>query len=133
MIRYVLASIVSGVLFGIMDGIIHGNALAKRLYAIYESISKKSISIVAGIIIDLAYGFIIAGVFLLLYKSLPGTSWFLKALSFSLLIWFFRVVMHVATQWMMFTIPYQALLYTLGTGLLEMIILGLVCSVILKR
>jgi len=133
MTRYLFASILTGVLFGIMDGIIHGNAFAKRLYAIYEPISKKSISIAAGIIIDLSYGFIIAGVFLLLYKSLPGRSWILKGLSFSILIWFFRVVMYVTTQWMMFTIPYQTLLYTLGTGLIEMMILGLVCSVLLKR
>ena len=133
MFRYVLASIVSGVLFGVMDGILNGNPLAKRLYAIYEPILKKSISIVPGIIIDLAYGFAIAGVFLLLYKNLPGESWFLKGLAFSLLIWFFRVVMYVATQWMMFTIPIETLLYILATGLLEMIILGLICSLMLRR
>ena len=133
MIRYVLASIVTGVLFGAMDGIIHGNPLAKRLYAIYEPILKQSISIVPGIIIDLAYGFAIAGVFLLLKKSLPGQSWFLKGLSLSLIIWFFRVVMYVATQWMMFTIPIETLLYILATGLLEMIVLGLICSLMLRR
>ena len=133
MIRYVFASIVTGVLFGAMDGIIHGNPLAKRLYAIYEPILKQSIGIVPGIIIDLAYGFAIAGVFLLLKKSLPGESWFLKGLSLSLIIWFFRVVMYVATQWMMFTIPAQALLYILATGLLEMIILGLICNILLRR
>ena len=133
MLRYVLASVLCGVLFGIMDGLINGNPLAKRLYEIYESISKQSPNIPAGLAIDLAYGFIMAGVFLLLQKSLPGKSWLLKEASFSLLIWFFRVVMYVATQWMMFAVPISALLYTLGTGLIEMMILGLVCSAILRR
>ena len=133
MLRYVLASVLCGVLFGIMDGLINGNPLAKRLYEIYESISKQSPNIPAGLAIDLAYGFIMAGVFLLLQKSLPGKSWLLQGASFSLLIWFFRVVMYVATQWMMFAVPISALLYTLGTGLIEMMILGLVCSAILRR
>jgi hypothetical protein len=133
MLRYVVASVLCGVLFGIMDGLINGNPLAKRLYEIYESISKQSPNIPAGLAIDLAYGFIMAGVFLLLQKSLPGKSWLLKGASFSLLIWFFRVVMYVATQWMMFAVPISALLYTLGTGLIEMMILGLVCSAILRR
>jgi hypothetical protein len=133
MLRYVVASVLCGVLFGIMDGLINGNPLAKRLYEIYESISKQSPNIPAGLAIDLAYGFIMAGVFLLLQKSLPGKSWLLKGASFSLLIWFFRVVMYVVTQWMMFAVPISALLYTLGTGLIEMMILGLVCSAILRR
>lgn len=133
MLRYMIASILSGVLFGIMDAIINGNPLAKRLYTIYEPISKKSINMLAGLSIDLAYGFVIAGIFLLLYKSLPGKSWFLKGASFSLLIWFFRVVMQVATQWIMFYVPIPALLYTLCTGLLEMLVLGLVCSIALRR
>ena len=133
MLRYVVASVLCGVLFGIMDGLINGNPLAKRLYEIYESISKQSPNIPAGLAIDLAYGFIMAGVFLLLQKSLPGKSWLLKGASFSLLIWFFRVVMYVATQWMMLAVPISALLYTLGTGLIEMMILGLVCSAILRR
>ncbi len=133
MLRYAIASILSGVLFGLMDGIINANPIAKKLYAIYEPISKTSINVLAGLIIDLAYGFLIAGIFLVLYKSLPGKSWFVKGISFSILMWFFRVIMHVVSQWMMFRIPIPALLYMLGTGFLEMIILGLVYSITLRR
>ena len=80
----------------------------------------------AGIVIDLVYGFVLAGVFLLLRQSLPGQSGLVKGLSFGLLVWFFRVVMSAASSWIMFNVPARALLYTLATGLAEMLILGMV-------
>ena len=36
MLRYIITSIISGVLFGLMDSIINGNPLARELYAIRE-------------------------------------------------------------------------------------------------
>ena len=71
-IRYILLSLLSGILFAIMDGLINANPLAVRLYAVYKPIARQSINRTAGIIIDLVFGFVMAGVFLLLYASLPG-------------------------------------------------------------
>jgi len=65
-----------------------------------------------------------AGVFLLLYRSLPGAGGLAKGVSFALLVWFFRVVMSTASQWIMFNVPVGALLYALVTGLGEMLMLG---------
>ena len=131
--RYVVVSVASGILFGVMDGLIHGNPLAQRLFEVYEPIAKTSINVPAGVAIDLAYGFVMAGVFLLLYKSLPGKSGWMKGVSFAVLVWFFRVVMGVATQWMMFNVPAATLAYSLVTGLGEMLVLGLLYGVTLKR
>lgn len=125
MIRYVIVSIAGGILFGILDGVIHANPLARRLYNVYTPIAKKSPNVLAGIVIDLAYGFVMPLVFLMLYTSLPGETSIVKGISFAFLIWFFRVVMGVASQWMMFDVPIKTLIYTLGTGLGEMLILGL--------
>jgi hypothetical protein len=86
MIRYIIVSIVSGILFGILDGVTNANPLAQRLYEAYKPIAKTSINPVAGILIDLVYGFIMAGMFLLLYKSLPGETGLAKDLSFTLLV-----------------------------------------------
>jgi hypothetical protein len=133
MLRFIVAGLVGGILFGAMDGAIHGNPLAQKLFAVFRPISRQSVNILAGIIIDLIFGFIMTGIFLLLYKSLPGRSWFLKGVSFALIIWLFRVVMSVASQWMVFKIPFPTLLYSLGTGLLEMLVLGLVYSLLLRR
>jgi hypothetical protein len=63
------------------------------------------VNFVAGIIIDLAYGFVLAALFQLLYPSLPGEVGLVKGVSFGLMAWFFRVVMSVASQWMMFKVP----------------------------
>jgi len=82
--------------------------------------------------IDLVYGFVMAGVFLLLYKSLPGETGLVKGVSFACLVWFFRVVMYTASQWVMFNVPVEALLYSLVTGLGEMLILGVFYGLTLK-
>jgi len=132
MIRYFIVSIIGGILFGTMDGFINANPLAQRLYEVYKPISKTAINIPAGILIDLIYGFVMAGLFLLLYKSLPGETGIFKGISFALMAWFFRIVMYAASQWMMFTVPIGALLYTLITGLCEMLILGILYGLTLK-
>jgi hypothetical protein len=132
MIRYIVVSVVGGILFGVLDGVINANPLAQRLYKVYQPIAKPSIDPLAGILIDLVYGFVMAGVFLLLYKSLPGQTGLVKGMSFACLVWFFRVVMYVASQWVMFNVPGAALLYSLVTGLGEMLILGVLYGLTLK-
>jgi hypothetical protein len=130
--RYIIVSVGGGILFGVLDGVINANSLAQRLYQVYAPIMKKSINPVAGIAIDLAYGFIMAALFLLLYQSLPGQSGLVKGLSFGVIVWFFRVVMSAASTWMMFTVPANTLLYNLMTGLGEMLVLGSLYGLTLK-
>lgn len=132
MTRFLIASIGGGVLFAVLDGLIHTNPLAIGLYEVYRPISRTSLSIPAGIAIDLIYGFVMAALFRMLYGSLPGQSSLVKGLSFGLLVWFFRVVMDVASTWMLFEIPVSTLLYTLLTGMGEMLILGLFYGAVLK-
>ncbi len=132
MIRYVLVSVASGILFGILDAVIHANPLAQRLYEVFKPIARTSLNPLAGIVIDLVYGFVMAGVFLLLYKSLPGETGLVKGLSFAVLAWFFRVVMYSASQWVMFNIPVETTLYALVAGLGEMLILGVLYGLTLK-
>jgi hypothetical protein len=124
-IRYLVVSVTSGVAFGALDALINGNALARRLYRVYEPIARPSVNVAAGTVIDLLYGFVMAAVFLQLRGSLPGRSGVVKGLAFGLLVWFFRVVMQAASQWMTFTVPAGALAYTLASGLVEMLVLGL--------
>jgi hypothetical protein len=132
MIRYVVASVAGGVLFGILDGLIHANPLAQRLYGAFRPIARQSVNALAGIAIDLVYGFVMSAVFLLLYRSLPGGTGLLKGLSFGLGVWFFRVVMSVMGQWMTLEVPPATLLYTLVTGLGEMLIIGAVLGIMLR-
>ena len=125
MTTYIVVAIVSGLLFGIADAVINSNPIARRLFIIYQPIARTTVNPVAGIAIDLMYGFVMAGLFLLLYESLPGGNGTLKGLSFAGITWFFRVVMSVTSQWIMFRVPHRTLIYMLVTGLAEMIVIGL--------
>ena len=46
---YIIISIVSGILFGIIDGLINVNPLAQRLYKVYKLIAKTAINVPVGI------------------------------------------------------------------------------------
>ncbi len=130
--NYILISVISGIVFGVLDGIINANPLAQRLMAVYHPIARQSINMVAGILIDLVYGFVLAGLFLLLYNSLPGEYGFLKGLSFGLILWFLRVVMYAITQWMTINLRANTVLYIIVSGLIEMLILGVLYGLTLK-
>ena len=132
MVSYIIVALVSGILFGAMDVLINGNPFAKKLYKAYSSISRTSVNIPAGIIIDLVYGFVLTGLFLLIYQNLPGNIGIIKGISFAVIIWFLRVAMYAASHWMMFNIPVKSLLYTLITGFWEMCILGILYGLTLQ-
>jgi hypothetical protein len=131
MVRYLLVSIAGGLLFAILDGVLNANPLAQRLVECYKPIARESVNAGARIAIDLAYGFVLAGLFLLLWPSPPGSA-VLKGVSFGLIAWFFRVVMGVAGQWVVFKIPGWTLVYTLAAGLVEMVLLGVLYGLRLR-
>jgi len=122
--QFLIAGFAGGILFAVLDGVINANPTARKLYEAFKPVAKTTLNPIKGIVIDLVFGFAMAGVFLLLYNSLPGGSGLVKGLSFGLLAWFFRVVMSVASQWMMFNVPGKTLIYTAAAGLVEMTILG---------
>jgi hypothetical protein len=129
---YTIVSMISGILFGVLDGLINANPFAQKLYEVFKPISKQTINVPAGFVLDLVYGFAMAGIFLILYDGLPGDAGVIKGISFALMAWFFRVVMSVASQWMMFKVPANTLLYALVAGLAEMLALGLIYGLALK-
>jgi hypothetical protein len=132
MIRYLIVSLINGIVFGILDGLINANPFAQKMFQIYKPIAKTSINAPVGILIDLLYGFIMGFIFLILYSALPGNSGLIKGISFALIIWFFRIMMSVVSSWMMFNVPINTLLYTAATGLIEMLIIGIIYGVFLK-
>jgi len=132
MLRYILVSLGSGLLFGVLDALLNANPLAVKLFAVYKPIARSSVNPLAGMAIDIAYGFIMAGIFLLLYESLPGGTGLVKGLSFGLIAWFFRVVMQAASSWVMFEVSLQTTTYSLVAGLFEMLLIGLLYGLTLK-
>lgn len=59
--RFVTISIIVGMLFCVLDGIINANPVAVSLYAVFTPVARQSINVVAGLLIDMAYRFILAG------------------------------------------------------------------------
>lgn len=132
MLRFFIVCLANGMLFGMLDGIINANPLAQKLFVVYKPIAKEAINVPLGIVIDLAYGLIMGLIFLFLYKAFPGESGIVKGLLFGTVVWFFRVFMNTMSQLMMYKVPASALLYMALTGLVEMLIIGLVYGAFLR-
>ena len=133
MARFIITAILTGLLFGIMDGLLNGNPYAVKLMECYKPIAKQTINVPMGLLIDLFYGFVISGIYLILRPSLPTEIGVVKGLTYGLGMWFFRVLMGVVSNWMMFNVPVKTLVYVLFAGFMEMIILGIINGIMLKR
>lgn len=125
MFRFFLVALGSGLLFGVMDALINANPLAQRLYEVYKPMNRKQVKAVSGTLIDLGYGLLLATLFLMFYDGLTGETGIMKGISFAVVLWFLRVVMGVATEYVTREIPPLTLCYTLFAGLLEMLVLGI--------
>jgi hypothetical protein len=132
MLRFTLAAVTSGLLFGTLDGLINGNSYAVKLMECYKPIAKENINIPIGVVIDLLYGFIISAIFLIILPALPTDIGVVKGLTYGLGMWFFRVVMGTISNWMMFKVPGKTLFYVLIAGLVEMVIIGIINGLIIK-
>jgi Family of unknown function (DUF6789) len=130
--RFIAVSIAAGLLFALMDALINANPLAQELFSVYAPIARPSVHAAAGLAIDLAYGLVLAVLFLVLHRSLPGESGIRKGFSFGLITWFLRIVMQAASTWVMFSVPEATILYMVVTGLGEMLVLGVFLGVMLK-
>ncbi|NLG28275.1 MAG: hypothetical protein GX557_10215 [Chloroflexi bacterium] len=122
--RYLIVGIVSGIVFGLLDGAINANSLGRRLNEVYQPIARPAINVPVGLVIDLAYGLALAGLFLLMHQCLPGSIGVVKGLCYALIVWFLRVAMGSVSHALMFRVPMQTTLYNLAAGLLEMLVLG---------
>lgn len=131
MTRYVLASLGMGILFVLLDVLLNANPLAQRVHRAYEPIARKTLNPLPAVLIDIAYGFVIAGLYLSLRQALPGAGWPAKAASFAAMLWILRVVMAALSHWVMFDVPASAHLYDLAAGLAEMLAIAALCAAVL--
>lgn len=131
LLSLLIAGIAGGLLFGILDGLVHANPLARRLLAAWQPIARDSLNVPAGLAVNLLWSFAMAGIYLVLAPALPGPAGLVKGLAYGGLVWFFRVAMPVASNWLMFKLPGSTLVYTLAAGLGEMLALGLFYGLVL--
>ena len=130
--RQILVGVLAGAAFLVLDGVLNANPLAQRLYAAYQPIARPSVNALAGSVVDLAYGVILALLFARLRTSLPGRTGLGKALSFGLMVWFLRVCMRVAGEWVMMTVPARVHAYTLIAGLVQILVVASLIALLLR-
>jgi len=71
MLKYIL--IASAAAFSLRHGwVINANPVAQKLYEVYQPIARTSVNAPVGIAVDLVYGLVMAGLFVVLYESLPA-------------------------------------------------------------
>ena len=86
MIRFIIISLIGGLLFGIPDGLINANSLAHKFLEYYKYIAKQNINVQMGLIIDGIYGFVMYWIFLLIYISLPSENGLIKGFIYGIII-----------------------------------------------
>ena len=127
MLRQILVGLAAGVAFLVLDGLLNANPLAQQVYAVYRPMARSSVNAVGGSLLDIAYGQILVALFVRLRRCLPGQTGLVKGMSFGVMVWFLRVVMRVAGEWVMTTVPVPTHMYSLAAGLVQML---LVCGVV---
>ena len=122
---YILVSVGSGLLLAVLDAVFNANPYAQRLYSAYGPIARKSIPIVRGILIDIAFGFLLAGFYLILYRAMPVRPGIPRSIAFGFIVWVLRSLMNTLSHWTMFDIPARTHLYALGAGLFQSLAVAL--------
>ncbi len=133
MLRQIVVGLVAGIVFLVLDGVLNANPLAQRLYAAYQPILRPGANALAGSVVDLAYGLVLVWLFSTLWTSLPGATSLTKALSFGLMVWFLRVCMRVAGEWVMTVVPVPVHAYTLAAGLVQALVVAAIIAWLLPH
>jgi hypothetical protein len=84
-----------------------------------------------GLIFELINGFMLAVIYAVIHPSLPGQGW-KKGISYGLIVWGLRVVMGAFSTYMMTDMAPVSIVINGVTGLIEVLILGIVIAAIYK-
>jgi hypothetical protein len=130
--RFLLAGIVASVLFLVLDmalGTAAGFMGATFFDLPFEQPPGIEAKIKFGLIFELINGFMLAAIYAVIHPGLPGRGW-KKGISYGLIVWGLRVVMWAFSTYMMTAMPSILIAITVVTGLIEVLILGIVIAVI---
>jgi hypothetical protein len=132
--RLVAAGIAASVLFLVLDmllGTVGGFVGAQVLGVPFEQPPGIEDKIKFGLFFELINGFMLALIYAVIYRCLPGQGW-QKGISYGLIVWGLRVVMWAFSTFMMTDMPPALIAITVVTGLIEVLILGIVIAIIYR-
>jgi hypothetical protein len=132
--RLVVAGIVASVLFLVLDAALGtaGGFIGAQVFGLsVEQPPGFEAKIQFGLVFELINGFMLAVVYAVIHPSLPGRGW-KKGISYGLLVWGLRVVMGAFSTYMMTDMSPISIAITGATGLIEVMILGIVIAAIYR-
>jgi hypothetical protein len=130
--RLIVTGLVASVLFLVLDMALGmaGGWIGKRLFGLPPAQPAGfDAKIKLGLAFELINGFLLALVYALIHACLPGRGW-TKGVSYGLIVWALRVVMWAFSTYMMTDLAPATIGITVGTGLIEVLILGVVIAVV---
>jgi hypothetical protein len=132
--RLVLAGIVTAVLFLVLDmlfGVAGGWIVAQISGQPVDQPTGIEAKMGLGLLFELVNGFLLAAIYAVIYRCLPGQGW-VKGISYGLLVWALRVVMWAFSTYVMTELSPLLIAVTVVTGLVEVLVLGVVIAAIYR-
>ncbi|MFH1784658.1 MAG: hypothetical protein ABH868_07220 [bacterium] len=132
--RIIVGGIFIGLLLlfsGVMSGFLSVSVFKLPIFVCDSTLWHQQFNPALSVFLDIIYGIILAGLFNLLYMSIPGEG-LMKGISFGLIVWFFKVVMAMGSIRVMFDVSNKILMYWTFAGLVEMMIIGSVLGIFYK-
>jgi hypothetical protein len=133
--RLVLAGIVAAVLFLVLDmvfGMAGGWIVAQISGQPIGQPAGIEAKMGLGLLFELINGFLLATIYAVIYRCLPGQGW-AKGISYGFLVWALRVVMWAFSTYMMTDLSPLLIVVTVATGLIEVLVLGVVIAAIYRE
>jgi len=124
--------IITGVLFSVFDMLIAMST--SPMFSPYSDLPiwKTPPNILAGVIFDLINGFILAGIYTIIYNGIPGFGW-RKGLNYGVFVGLFRVLMSSFSTIVMYNIPLTLVVTSLITGYIEITILCVILAAVYEK
>jgi cellulose synthase/poly-beta-1,6-N-acetylglucosamine synthase-like glycosyltransferase len=132
--RLIVTGIVASVLFLVLDMVLGtaGGFIGAQVFGLpFEQPPGIEAKIKFGLLFEIVNGFMLAVIYAVIHPSLPGQGW-KKGISYGLIVWGLRVVMWAFSTYMMTDMAPVLIVINVVTGLIEVLILGIVIAVIYK-
>lgn len=140
--RTLTCGAVLAIAFLVLDVLSFANPLVTSIIAPYAGLSiwKFTNPTAPGVsnifflpfLFELINGILLAEVWFLINKSLPGKGW-MKGLNYGVLVGLFRVVMGAFSTYVMYTVPDIVLITTGFVSFIEILILGVLTQQVCER
>jgi hypothetical protein len=130
--QLIVTGLVASVLFLVLDMALGmaGGWIGARLFGLSSAQpAGLDAKIKLGLVFELINGFLLALIYALIHACLPGRGW-IKGVSYGLIVWALRVVMWAFSTYMMTDMAPAKIGITVGTGLIEVLVLGVAIAVV---